>query len=85
MTSQPGPPDQRDLSSAPTSGPASSSESSYGFGPYRFLQRLGEGGMGDVWLAEQQRPVRRQVAIKVAKAGMDTVQVERAMKTVSRH
>ncbi|HEX7280542.1 MAG TPA: serine/threonine-protein kinase [Vicinamibacterales bacterium] len=44
-------------------------------GPFRLLSRLGEGGMGEVWLAEQSRPVRRQVAIKVVKAGMDTAQV----------
>jgi serine/threonine protein kinase/tetratricopeptide (TPR) repeat protein len=75
MTSQPAPPDEPDLTSAPTSAPTSGSDSSDGFGPYRFLQRLGEGGMGEVWIAEQLRPVRRQVAIKVVKAGMDTVQV----------
>jgi len=45
------------------------------FGPYRLLQRLGEGGMGEVWLAEQTRPIQRQVALKVIKAGMDTAQV----------
>ena len=44
-------------------------------GPYRLLQLIGEGGMGDVWLAEQLEPVRRRVAIKVIKAGMDTKQV----------
>jgi eukaryotic-like serine/threonine-protein kinase len=44
-------------------------------GPYRLLQRIGEGGMGDVWLAEQTRPVHRQVALKVLKAGLDTAQV----------
>jgi len=44
-------------------------------GPYRLLQRLGEGGMGEVWLAEQARPVRRQVALKVIKARMDSAQV----------
>ena len=44
-------------------------------GPYRLLQRVGEGGMGDVWLAEQAHPVRRQVALKIIKAGMDTAQV----------
>jgi non-specific serine/threonine protein kinase/serine/threonine-protein kinase len=44
-------------------------------GPYRLLQRVGEGGMGEVWLAEQAAPVRRQVALKVIKSGMDTAQV----------
>ena len=45
------------------------------FGPYRLLQIIGEGGMGEVWLADQTAPIRRQVALKVIKAGMDTVQV----------
>src|SRR5437868_2639304 len=44
-------------------------------GPYRLLQRIGQGGMGEVWLAEQTSPVRRQVAFKVIKAGMDTANV----------
>ncbi|HEV3341708.1 MAG TPA: protein kinase, partial [Pirellulales bacterium] len=44
-------------------------------GPYKLLQRLGEGGMGTVYLAEQDHPVRRRVAIKVIKAGMDSGQV----------
>lgn len=44
-------------------------------GSYTLLQRVGEGGMGEVWLAQQTGPVRRQVAIKVVKAGMDTAQV----------
>ncbi|MEM9379190.1 MAG: protein kinase [Planctomycetota bacterium] len=44
-------------------------------GPYRILETLGEGGMGVVFRAEQQRPIRRLVALKVIKAGMDTRQV----------
>ena len=41
-------------------------------GPYRLLQKIGEGGMGEVWMAEQSTPIRRQVAVKIIKAGMDT-------------
>jgi len=44
-------------------------------GPYRILQLIGEGGMGEVWLAEQVEPLRRRVAIKVIKLGMDTKHV----------
>jgi len=44
-------------------------------GSYHLLQRLGQGGMGEVWLAEQKQPVRRRVAIKLIKAGMDTREV----------
>jgi len=44
-------------------------------GPYRLLELIGEGGMGEVWLAEQLEPVRRKVAFKLIKAGMDTRQV----------
>jgi eukaryotic-like serine/threonine-protein kinase len=44
-------------------------------GPYRLLELIGEGGMGQVWLAEQKEPVRRRVALKLIKAGMDTREV----------
>jgi serine/threonine protein kinase len=44
-------------------------------GPYKLLEQLGEGGFGVVFLAEQQEPIRRQVALKVLKPGMDSEQV----------
>jgi eukaryotic-like serine/threonine-protein kinase len=44
-------------------------------GQYKLLQQIGEGGMGVVFMAQQERPVRRQVALKVIKPGMDTRQV----------
>ena len=44
-------------------------------GPYRLREKLGVGGMGEVWLAEQVEPVHRQVAFKVIKRGMDSGQV----------
>lgn len=44
-------------------------------GPYRILERIGEGGMGVVYLAEQTEPVRRRVALKIIKLGMDTKEV----------
>jgi serine/threonine protein kinase/WD40 repeat protein len=44
-------------------------------GPYKLLQQIGEGGMGAVFMAEQTQPVRRKVALKVIKAGMDSRQV----------
>jgi serine/threonine protein kinase/tetratricopeptide (TPR) repeat protein len=44
-------------------------------GPYKLLEQIGEGGMGTVYMAEQLHPVRRRVALKVIKPGMDTRQV----------
>jgi non-specific serine/threonine protein kinase/serine/threonine-protein kinase len=44
-------------------------------GPYRLLEQIGEGGFGVVFMAEQHQPVRRRVALKVIKPGMDTRQV----------
>jgi serine/threonine protein kinase len=44
-------------------------------GRYKLLENIGEGGMGSVWVAEQQQPVKRRVAIKLIKAGMDSKQV----------
>jgi tRNA A-37 threonylcarbamoyl transferase component Bud32/tetratricopeptide (TPR) repeat protein len=44
-------------------------------GRYKLLQKIGEGGCGVVWMAEQEEPVRRRVALKVIKLGMDTREV----------
>src|SRR5262249_32169073 len=44
-------------------------------GPYKLLEQIGEGGLGVVFMAEQQEPIRRKVALKVLKPGMDTRQV----------
>ncbi len=60
--------------------PNSSSDSRFdnggsSIGPYTLLKKIGEGGMGVVFLAEQAEPFRRQVAIKVIRGGMDSKQV----------
>src|SRR5262245_18937758 len=44
-------------------------------GPYKLLEEIGEGGMGTVWMAQQTEPVKRLVAVKLIKAGMDSRQV----------
>ena len=44
-------------------------------GRYKLLERIGEGGMAVVYMAEQERPIRRKVALKIIKLGMDTKQV----------
>src|SRR5258708_4541992 len=44
-------------------------------GRYHLLQKVGEGGMGEVWLAEQKEPVRRRVALKMVKPGMNIREV----------
>ena len=44
-------------------------------GPYKLLSRIGQGAFGDVYVAEQSQPVRRTVALKIVKLGMDTRQV----------
>ena len=44
-------------------------------GPYKLLEEIGDGGMGVVYMAEQREPVRRRVALKIIKPGMDTREV----------
>ena len=44
-------------------------------GPYKLLQKIGEGGMGTVWMAEQQKPVRRLIALKLVKASMNSAKI----------
>ena len=56
-------------------GPPLPDDPSTVIGPYTLLQPIGEGGMGVVYLAEQQQPIQRRVALKVIKPGMDTTAV----------
>src|SRR5215211_729755 len=58
-----------------TARPAGAGPGAVVAGRYKLLEQIGEGGFGVVFLAEQQQPVRRRVALKVLKAGMDTRQV----------
>jgi eukaryotic-like serine/threonine-protein kinase len=58
----------------PTLGPSEATAGTV-IGSYHLLQSIGTGGMGEVWLAEQKHPVRRRVAIKLIKFGMDTREV----------
>src|SRR5436190_1174252 len=44
-------------------------------GRYKLLEKLGEGGFGEVWMAEQRQPVKRRVALKIIKLGMDSRQI----------
>src|ERR1039458_8820545 len=64
-----------DESGTQTIDPARAAGSDDDFGRYHILRTLGEGGMGTVYLAEQREPIRRRVALKVIKLGMDTGQV----------
>ena len=50
-------------------------DSTLQIGPYHLRQKIGEGGMGEVWLAEQSHPIKRKVALKIIKRGMDSKEV----------
>jgi serine/threonine protein kinase/tetratricopeptide (TPR) repeat protein len=63
------PEDGRTMNEAALEGPGTV------IGPYKLLEQIGEGGFGVVYMAEQQEPIRRKVALKVLKPGMDSRQV----------
>src|SRR5262245_54433247 len=44
-------------------------------GRYKLFEKIGEGGFGEVWMAEQREPVKRRVALKIIKLGMDSQQI----------
>jgi len=62
-------------SPVPDVGDPGLSEAGRMIGPFRLTRKLGVGGMGEVWAADQVAPVRRTVALKLLKAGMDTRQI----------
>ena len=64
--------DSKHAETAYTAGP---SKGAVIAGRYKLLEKVGEGGMGEVWVAEQSQPVKRKVALKLIKPGMDSRQV----------
>ena len=58
----------------PSTNPPPNNPARY-IGPYKLVEEIGEGGMGSVFMALQKEPVRRKVALKIIKPGMDSKQV----------
>ena len=69
------PPHPGDQAASPVSMEMLLEQSGRRIGRYELLRVLGEGGMGIVYLAEQEEPIRRQVALKIIKPGMDSKRV----------
>ena len=69
--------DEATVHSLPERAPDTSTHESVGqrIDRYKLLEKIGEGGFGTVWAAEQREPVKRRVALKIIKLGMDTKQV----------
>src|SRR5262245_57153381 len=60
------------LSDPTVAPPAGTEQPGTSIGRYKLLEVIGEGGFGSVWAAEQREPVKRRVALKIIKLGMDT-------------
>ena len=67
--------DNGDIDQTRTLEPGMVSEHPTSIGPYRVLDFIGKGGMGSVYLVQQEKPIKRKVAIKVIKPGMDSKEV----------
>ena len=60
------------LSNREQVSPAPTERAGECIGRYKLLEKIGEGGFGEVWMADQKEPVKRRVALKIVKLGMDT-------------
>ena len=59
----------------PVASPGNEYQTGTQLGPYRLVRQIGEGGMGSVWLAEQEKPVRRRVALKLIRSGFGSKEI----------